>query len=70
MSTQIRVWDPPVRVFHWLLAGSFMVAYFVAESDNLRYQPGERTAHEKNQETQTEQRGSRPAPGDSSLWKS
>lgn len=36
MSEKIRVWDLPVRVFHWLLAGSFAVAYLVAESDSLR----------------------------------
>jgi len=36
MSDKIRVWDLPVRVFHWLLAGSFAVAYLVAESDQLR----------------------------------
>jgi len=36
MSEKIRVWDLPVRVFHWLLAGSFAVAYLVAESEQLR----------------------------------
>src|SRR5690349_14013981 len=36
MPHKIRVWDLPVRVFHWLLAGSFAVAYLVAESDPLR----------------------------------
>ncbi len=36
MSDRIRVWDLPVRVFHWLLAGSFAVAYLVAESEQLR----------------------------------
>lgn len=36
MSEKIRVWDVPVRVFHWLLAGSFAAAYLVAESDQLR----------------------------------
>lgn len=36
MPDKIRVWDLPVRVFHWLLAGSFGVAYLVAESDQLR----------------------------------
>jgi len=36
MSDRIRVWDLPVRVFHWLLAGSFAVAYLVAESDQFR----------------------------------
>jgi cytochrome b len=36
MSEKVRVWDLPVRVFHWLLAASFAVAYLVAESDRLR----------------------------------
>jgi len=36
MPEKIRVWDMPVRVFHWLLAGSFAVAYLVAESEQLR----------------------------------
>lgn len=36
MTERIRVWDLPVRVFHWLLAGSFAVAYLIAESDRLR----------------------------------
>jgi len=36
MFGRIKVWDLPVRVFHWLLAGSFAVAYLVAESDQLR----------------------------------
>lgn len=36
MSAKIRVWDLPVRVFHWLLASSFAVAYLVAESERLR----------------------------------
>jgi cytochrome b len=33
MNTQntIPVWDPLVRVFHWLLAGSFLVAWLTAE---------------------------------------
>ena len=36
MTDKIRVWDLPVRVFHWLLVGSFAVAYLVAESEQLR----------------------------------
>lgn len=36
MSDKIKVWDVPVRVFHWLLAGSFAGAYIVAESEQLR----------------------------------
>lgn len=30
------VWDAPVRVFHWLLALSFAVAYLTSESDRWR----------------------------------
>ena len=30
------VWDAPVRVFHWLLAASFAVAYLTAESERWR----------------------------------
>lgn len=36
MADKIRVWDVPVRIFHWLLVLSFAVAYLVAESDRLR----------------------------------
>jgi len=36
MADKIRVWDLPVRLFHWLLAGSFAVAYLVAEWDSVR----------------------------------
>lgn len=36
MSERIKVWDLPVRIFHWLLAGSFAVAYLVAESEHLQ----------------------------------
>lgn len=32
----VRVWDLPVRVFHWLLAFSFAGAYITAESDGWR----------------------------------
>ena len=36
-STQkIRVWDAPVRVFHWLLVLSFAGAYLTAESEVWR----------------------------------
>ena len=36
MNTQntVRIWDPFVRVFHWSLAGAFVVAY-VSEDDFL-----------------------------------
>ncbi len=36
MAAKVLVWDLPVRVFHWVLAGSFAVAYTVAESESLR----------------------------------
>jgi len=36
MSDRIRVWDLPVRVFHWLLVVSFAVAYSIGESERLR----------------------------------
>jgi cytochrome b len=35
-TTPIRVWDAPVRVFHWLLAACFTGAYLTAESENWR----------------------------------
>ena len=30
-SRQVRVWDPWIRLSHWLLAGAFFLAYFVVE---------------------------------------
>ena len=33
---QIRIWDAPVRVFHWLLVLSFAGAYLSAESERWR----------------------------------
>jgi cytochrome b len=35
-STMIKVWDAPVRVFHWLLVLSFAGAYLSAESEHWR----------------------------------
>jgi cytochrome b len=35
-ETRIRVWDLPVRLFHWLLALSFAGAFVTAESERLR----------------------------------
>jgi cytochrome b len=32
-TTQIRVWDAPTRVFHWLLVFSFAGAYLTSESE-------------------------------------
>ncbi|MFO1402492.1 MAG: cytochrome b/b6 domain-containing protein, partial [Steroidobacteraceae bacterium] len=32
----VRVWDLPVRVFHWALAGSFAAAYTLSESERWR----------------------------------
>ncbi len=31
MNTSIKVWDPLVRGFHWLLAGGFFTAYLMAD---------------------------------------
>ena len=36
MATRILVWDIPTRVFHWLLAGSFIGAFVTAESEMFR----------------------------------
>ena len=38
MSTnqETRVWDLPVRVFHWTLAGSFIGAYALSDSERWR----------------------------------
>jgi cytochrome b len=35
-KSMIRVWDLPVRIFHWLLALSFTGAFVTAESERLR----------------------------------
>lgn len=35
-ESDIRVWDAPVRVFHWLLALSFAGAYITAEGERWR----------------------------------
>lgn len=35
-KTRIRVWDAPVRVFHWLMVLSFTGAYLTAESERWR----------------------------------
>ncbi len=32
----VLVWDLPLRVFHWLLAGSFVGAFLTAESERWR----------------------------------
>jgi cytochrome b len=32
----ILVWDVPTRIFHWLLAASFAVAYAIGESESWR----------------------------------
>lgn len=36
ITTKIKVWDAPVRVFHWLLVLSFTGAYLSAESESWR----------------------------------
>ena len=35
-ASRTLVWDAPVRVFHWLLAGSFATAWLTAESERLQ----------------------------------
>ena len=32
----IRIWDLPTRLFHWLLAASFLGAFVTAESERWR----------------------------------
>ena len=34
-NTRILVWDAPTRVFHWLLAASFVGAYVTSESERF-----------------------------------
>lgn len=36
MNQQQQVWDLPVRVFHWLLAASFVAAYAISDSERWR----------------------------------
>ena len=36
ITTKIKVWDAPVRVFHWLMVLSFAGAYLSAESERWR----------------------------------
>ena len=36
MEQKILVWDWPVRIGHWLLAGSFALAWLTSESEELR----------------------------------
>ena len=36
MNAKTRVWDLPVRIFHWSLAASFAGAYVLSESERLR----------------------------------
>jgi cytochrome b len=33
---QIRVWDLPTRIGHWLMAGAFLVAWLTGESEEWR----------------------------------
>ncbi|MCX7175012.1 MAG: cytochrome b/b6 domain-containing protein [Proteobacteria bacterium] len=35
-TRKILVWDIPIRVFHWLMAGCFAGAWLTAESESLR----------------------------------
>jgi len=36
MAKHVLVWDIPTRIFHWLLAGSFIGAFVTAESEMFR----------------------------------
>lgn len=36
MNDKSKVWDLPIRVFHWTLAASFIGAYALSESERLR----------------------------------
>lgn len=36
LPARVRVWDLPVRIFHWLMAFSFAGAYLTAELDDWR----------------------------------
>jgi cytochrome b len=33
---RVLIWDLPVRIFHWLFAGSFVVAYATGDSESWR----------------------------------
>lgn len=33
MNDTVKVWDPLIRVFHWLLAGCFIAAFLVEEGE-------------------------------------
>jgi len=35
MVSKVKVWDLPVRVFHWSLFILFFIAYFTGDEDNL-----------------------------------
>lgn len=35
-TSSVRVWDLPVRLFHWSLAASFVVAFLTSESERWR----------------------------------
>lgn len=34
-SDRIRVWDPGVRIFHWLLVASILIAFLSSEEDSM-----------------------------------
>ncbi len=36
MNERILVWDLPLRIYHWVLASSFVGAFLTAESERLR----------------------------------
>ena len=36
----IKLWDLPTRVFHWLLVGSFAIAWYAGENEIIAFKEG------------------------------